>query len=115
MVDRVVAHVDAAAAPVRYRRLRRAIAEIRSLAIRSGADDLEEFLTAEDTVLATMAAAVNVVEAAGVHVDRADDRAGHLRRAVHWNRYAHGPLNALHRRCAADIRRGSLLLAGRSL
>ena len=44
---------------------------------------------------------------------RGDDPAAHLRRAVHWRRYARGPVNALHRSCGADIARGSLrLLAG---
>ncbi len=33
---------------------------------------------------------------------------------VHWTRYGDGPVNALHRSCAADICRGSLRLYGRS-
>ena len=71
-------------------------------------------LTSTDaTVLAVMAAAVDVVEAAGVEVDRGDDSAAHLRRAVHWRRYSRGPVGALHRSCGADIARGSLRLIGR--
>jgi hypothetical protein len=55
-----------------------------------------------------------VVEAVGVQVDRGDDAAAHLRRAVHWRRYSRGPVNALHRSCGADIARGSLRLLGRA-
>jgi hypothetical protein len=60
-----------------------------------------------------MTAAVDVVEAAGALVDRGDDLAAHLRRAVHWRRYSRGPVDALHRSCGADIARGSLRLLGR--
>jgi hypothetical protein len=114
LVDRVVAHVEAAAAPLRYRRVRSAMTELHALAVQSGNEQLAEFLATDDTVLAVMSAAVEVVEAAGVRVDRGDDPASHLRRAVHWQRYGRGPVDALHRSCAADIRRGSLRLLGRS-
>jgi hypothetical protein len=56
---------------------------------------------------------VGVVEA-GVAVDRGDDAAAHLRRAVRWRRYSRGPVDALHRSCGADIARGSLRLLGRA-
>ncbi|TFV55703.1 hypothetical protein E4P42_21655 [Mycobacterium sp. PS03-16] len=59
---------------------------------------------------AAMSAAVDVVQAAGLTVDRGDDPAAHLRRAVRWRHYGRGPVNALHRACAADITRGSLRL-----
>jgi hypothetical protein len=62
-----------------------------------------------------MAAAVDVVEAAGLSVDRGDDPSSHLRRAAHWRRYSRGPVDALHRSCGADIARGSLRLLGRTL
>lgn len=113
-LDRVVEHLHAAAAPLRYRRLRSAIVELRALAAQSGNDRLAELLRTDDTVLAVMTAAVHVVEAAGVRVDRGDDSAAHLRRAVHWRRYARGPVDSLHRACAADITRGSLRLLGRT-
>ena len=113
LLDRVVAHLDAAGAPVRYRRVRAAIAELQALAAQSGDERLADFLSTDDTVMAVMAAAVEVVEAAGVLVDRGDDRTAHLRRAVHWQRYGRGPVDALHRSCAADICRGSLRLLGR--
>jgi hypothetical protein len=112
-VDRVVAQLEATGAPVRYRRVRTAIAELQTLATQSGDDLLAEFLTTDETVIAVMAAAVDVVEAAGLAVDRGDDAAAHLRRAVHWRRYSRGPVNALHRSCGADICRGSLRLLER--
>jgi hypothetical protein len=111
-IDRVVAHLDAAGAPTRYRRLCAAVTELRALAVQSGDDRLGEFLSTDETVVAVMAAAVDVVEAAGVAVDRGDDATSHLRRAVHWRRYSRGPVDALHRSCGADISRGSLRLLG---
>ena len=113
-VDRVVEHIEAAGAPVRYRRLRSAITELHYLAVQSGDERLVRFLSTDATVLAVMAAAVDVVVAAGVVVDRTDDAAAHLRRAVHWRRYSRGPVDALHRSCGADIARGSLRLLGRA-
>ena len=114
LVDRVVEHLDAAAAPLRYRRLRTAIVELRALATQSGDERLSDFLASDDAVLAAMTAAVHVVEASGERVDRGDDAAAHLRRAVHWRRYGGGPVDALHRACAADITRGSLRLLGQA-
>jgi hypothetical protein len=111
-IDRVVAHVEAAGAPVRYRRIRSVVSELHYLALQSGDKRLVEFLSTDETVLAMMAAAVDVIEAAGVAVDRGDDAAAHLRRAVHWRRYSRGPVDALHRSCGADISRGSLRLLG---
>ena len=111
-IGAAVVHVEALAAPVRYRRMRAAITELHSLAVRSGDSQLAGFLAADDTVLAVMGAAVEVVEADGMHVDRGDDLGAHRRRAAHWRRYGSGPVAALHRSCAADICRGSLRLAG---
>jgi hypothetical protein len=113
-LDRVVEHIAAAAAPLRYRRVQTAITELRSLAVLSDDSQLADFLSTDATVLAVMSAAVDVVEAVGVQVDRGDDAAAHLRRAVHWRRYSRGPVNALHRSCGADIARGSLRLLGRA-
>jgi hypothetical protein len=112
-LELVVAQLDAAGAPVRYRRVRSAMAELQALAVQSRDDRLTEFLCSDATVLAVMAAAVDVVEAAGVAVDRGDDPASHLRRAVHWRRYSGGPVGDVHRSCGADISRGSLRLLGR--
>ncbi|WP_238890329.1 hypothetical protein [Mycobacterium sp. IDR2000157661] len=113
-IDGVLEQLDAAAAPLRYRRLRRTITELCALAAQSDDDRLADLLRTDDTVLAVMTAAVRVVEAAGTRVDRGDDAPAHLRRAVHWRRYARGPVDSLHRACAADITRGSLRLLGRS-
>ncbi len=113
-VDLVVAQIWATGAAVRYRRVRSAVAELRALAVESGDERLTEFLSADDTVIAVMAAAVHVVEAAGLAVDPGDHAAAHLRRATQWRRYGRGPLDALHRGCAADISRGSLRLLARA-
>ncbi|MGZ5392149.1 MAG: hypothetical protein ACXWD3_09975 [Mycobacterium sp.] len=113
-VEEAVAQVEAAGAPVRYRRVRAAIAELHALAVQSGDEQLTELLRTDDTVLAVMGAAVEVVEAEGMHVDRGDGPAAHRRRAAYWRRYGSGPVNALHRSCSADICRGSLRLLGRS-
>ena len=111
--DRVVAHLEVAGAPVRYRRVKAAMTELQTLAVQSGDERLTEFLSTDEAVLAVMAAAVDVIEASGVRVDAGDDAASHLRRAVHWRRYSRGPVDALHRSCGADISRGSLRLLGR--
>jgi hypothetical protein len=113
-IDRVVEHIEAAGAPVRYHRVRWALTELNSLAVQSGDQRLTEFLSTDETVLAVMAAAVDVVESVGAAVDRGDNAAAHLRRAVHWRRYSRGPVDALHRSCGADIARGSLRLLGRA-
>jgi hypothetical protein len=113
-IDDVVARVTAVGAPVRYRKIRLAITELHLLAIQSKDQQLAEFLAADDTALAVMGAAVEVMEAEGLHVDAGDSPAAHRRRAVYWRRYGGGPVNALHRSCSADICRGSLRLLGRS-
>jgi hypothetical protein len=113
-VDAVLAGLGVRAAPVRYRRLRAALAEIHSLAVELGDDGMLGLLNSDAAVLATMTAAVGVVEADGIRVDPGDHPDAHRRRAVHWRRYGGGPVNALHRSCSADITRGSLrLLDGR--
>jgi hypothetical protein len=113
-VDAVLGGLRACTAPVRYRRLRAALAEIHSLAIELDDEGLFVLLNSEAAVLATMAAAVDVVEADGIRVDPGDHPDAHRRRAMQWRRYGGGPVNALHRSCSADITRGSLrLLDGR--
>jgi hypothetical protein len=113
-VDAVLGGLRACTAPVRYRRLRAALAEIHSLAIELDDEGLFGLLNSEAAVLATMAAAVDVVEADGIRVDPDDHPDTHRRRALQWRRYGGGPVNALHRSCSADITRGSLrLLDGR--
>ena len=93
-VEAVLAAITRAAAPARYRRL----------AEETGA----EFCGDDAAVAARMSAAIEVVEDAGMAVDRDDDPDAHLRRAVAWRRYSRGPVSDLQRRCADDIVRGSL-------
>lgn len=98
----------AVSAPVRYRRVRAALADLQAQA--SGSDALADLLAGDEAVLAVMAAAVDVVQAAGLPVDAGDDPAAHLRRAMRWRAYSRGPVGPLHRSCGADICRGSLRL-----
>ncbi|OFB37747.1 hypothetical protein BA059_17825 [Mycolicibacterium sp. (ex Dasyatis americana)] len=105
-VERVMVALDAATAPARYRRVQWALAELRAM----GGPAVARFLAADDTVIAVMAAAVDVVQAEGLTVDPGDDRNAHLCRARRWRQYRDGPVNALHRRCGDDIVRGSLRL-----
>jgi hypothetical protein len=107
-IDEVVDKIEALGAPVRYQRVLDAVAELETLAVTDRR--IHEFLSRDDTVVARMMAAVDVVEAAGIDVDRGDTAAAHLRRAVHWQRYRRGPVAAIHRACGADIVRGSLRL-----
>lgn len=107
-IDAVVHQIGAAGAEVHYRRLLGAVAELEALAVtdrRAAA-----FLVRDATVIARMAAAAEVAEAAGLPLERCDQRAAHLRGAVRWQRYSRGPVSAVHRAAAADIARGSLRL-----
>jgi hypothetical protein len=107
-IDEVVDKIEALGAPVRYQRVLDAVAELETLAVTDRR--IGEFLSRDDTVVARMMAAVDVVEAVGMDVDRGDTAAAHLRRAVQWQRYRRGPVVATHRACGADIVRGSLRL-----
>jgi hypothetical protein len=109
-VDTVLGRLEAVAAPVRYRRWHAAMAEMHSLAVQLDDEGLLRLLNSDAAVLATMAAAVDVVEADGMPVDPGDHPDAHLRRAVQWRRYGRGPVDALHRSCSAAITRGSLRL-----
>ncbi len=111
-VDAILGSVAAAAAEARYRRVLGAVAELETLAVAD--QRISDFLRRDDTVIARMAAAVDVVQAAGLNVDPREDPAAHLRRAVHWQRYSRGPAAALRRSCGADIARGSLRLWSRA-
>lgn len=112
-IDRVLERLTAAGPEIRYRRVCTALDELHGLAVVSRDDRLASFLVGDDAVVAVMADAVDLVEAAGLAVDAGDEPDAHVRRAVRWSRYAEGPLDGLHRRCAADIARGSLRLLGR--
>ena len=112
-VDRVMAQLAATGAEVRYRRVRTAIVQLRTLATH-GRPALSEFLSGDNAAIAVMVAAVDVVQAAGLTVDHDDQPSAHLHRALHWHRYSRGPVNDLHRSCGADICRGSLRLLRRA-
>ncbi len=112
-VGAVVASLAPMVAEAAYQRVRRAVAELEALAATADegvAARIAAFLCDDDTVLARMAAAVDVVEAAGMAVDPGDDPAAHLCRAARWRRYQSGPVNAVHHACGAAIVRGSLRL-----
>ena len=104
----VAVKVAALGSEARYRRVLDAVAELETLAVTD--DRISDFLSADDTVIARMAAAVEVIEATGGQVDARDDPPAHLRRAVRWQRYSRGPTAAIYRGCGADIARGSLRL-----
>ena len=112
--DQVVSAITAAGPQVLYRRVCAALDDLHLLAAETRDDSLASFLAGDEVVVAVMAAAVDAMEASGLRVDPGDDADAHVRRAVRWRRYAEGPLDRLHRRCAADIARGSLRLLGRA-
>ncbi len=107
-IDAVLARLAAVGAEVHYRRMLDAVAELEALAVTDSR--AAEFLSRDATVIARMAAAVDVVEAAGLDVDRCDSPAAHLRRALRWRHYGRGPVSGIHNACGADIARGSLRL-----
>jgi hypothetical protein len=107
-IDDVVGAIESVGAQIRYRRVLDAVAELEALAVSDRR--IGEFLSGDDTVVARMADAVDVVEAAGLNVDRCDSAAAYLRRGVGWQRYNRGPVAGLHRACGVDIVRGSLRL-----
>lgn len=103
-IDELLAGVRAAGAPVRYRRLCASMTRLRALAARTADQRLDALLTGDTAVRAAMDAAAEVVRADGLELGPDDP----LRRAVRWQRYSRGPVNALHRRCGADLARGAL-------
>jgi hypothetical protein len=107
-VDEVVDKIGVLGAQVHYQRVLDAAAELETLAVTDRR--MAEFLSRDETVVARMLAAMDVVEAVGMNVDRCDTAAAHLRRAVQWHRYRRGPVGGMHRACGADIVRGSLRL-----
>lgn len=112
-LERVTARLAVVGAEVRYRRVRSALVQLRTMAA-GGVPALAEFLAGDDAVLAVMAAAVDVVQADGLTVGDDDKPSAHLHRALHWHRCSRGPVNHLHRHCGADICRGSLRLLRRA-
>ena len=111
-VDAVLGKLSVLGAEVRYRRVLDAVAELEALAVgQTGIGErITGFLSRDDTVVARMAAAAEVAEAAGLDVGSRDDPAALLPRAARWQRYGRGSASDLHRACGADIARGSLRL-----
>jgi hypothetical protein len=107
-IDDVVDNIGVLGAQPRYRRVLDAVAELETMAVTDRR--ISEFLADDDTVVARMMAAFEVVEADGITVDRDDTAAAHLRRAMHWQSYRRGPFADTERACGADIVRGSLRL-----
>jgi len=102
-ITAVLDDIERASAPLRYRRLVGALARLADDAVGLRGARVAEFLTSDAVVLARMAAAEKVVGAS-------DGGAPHLRRAIHWQNYARGPVSELHRACGTDIARGALRL-----
>jgi hypothetical protein len=117
-VDAVLAGIGALGAEARYQRVLDAVAELEALAAAGGGlgERISGFLSRDDTVVARMAAAVDLAEAAGLEpgdpkpFDAHRDPSAHLPRAVRWQRYSRASASELHRACGADIARGSLRL-----
>lgn len=117
-VDAVLGQLAIAGAEVRYQRVLDAVAELAALAVGPGeaAERIRAFLSHDDTVVARMAAAVDLAEAAGLDPDESGpadwdrDPSAHLPRAVRWQRYSRASGNDLHRACGADIARGAMRL-----
>ncbi len=109
-VDAVLDKVAVIGAEARYRRVLDAVAELEALAVSHDeiSARISEFLCRDDTVIARMAAAVDVAESAGLEVGPCHDPAAHLSQAMRWRRYSRGPVSDVHRACGADIARGSL-------
>lgn len=111
-VDNVVSKVTSLGAEVRYQRVLDAVAELEALAASRSevGERISGFLSHDGTVVARMAAAVDLAEASGLDVGRCDEPAEHLPRAARWQRYSRGSVSELHRACGVDIARGSLRL-----
>lgn len=117
-VDAVLSRISIAGAEARYQRVLDAVAELEALAVGAGeaAERIGAFLSHDDTVVARMAAAVDLAEAAGLDPDNSGpadwdrDPSAHLPRAVRWQRYSRASVSDLHRACGADIARGSMRL-----
>jgi hypothetical protein len=117
-VDAVIDKIAGLGSEVRYRRILQAVAELEAIAVAD--EEVGEFLRRDGTVLARMAAAAAVANAAGpaagLELDPTDDPNDHLARAVRWQRRSvsgcggSAVAGGLQRACAADIARGSLRL-----
>ena len=113
-ITAVLDEIERASAPIRYRRLVSTLAGLAEHAVGPRGARVAHFLASDAVVLARMAAAIEVVAVPERAADGSDECAAQLRRAIHWQHYACGPVSALHRACGADIARGALRLWVRS-
>jgi len=109
-VQAVLDEIDRAAAAVRYRRLIGTLAGLAERAVGPRGARVADFLASDAVVLARMTAAMDAMQAQDPPPGPTEGGADHLRRAIHWQRYARGPVSALQRGCGADIARGALRL-----
>ena len=105
----IAAAIGAATAALRYRRWCAGITGLHAAAATE--PQLADLLASDGAVLATMAVAADVVQAAGL----APETGPPQRAAVRWGRYSRGPVDALHRRCGIDLARGALRQAAGNL
>lgn len=110
----VVSGPDAGDAAGRYRAIRVVMSEIALAATELDDDRVRRWLKSDATAALVTTAATAALEADGLVVDPAMDADAHLRRALHWRRYSRRATDDLHRRCAADVSRGSLRLLAQS-
>ncbi|MEB4209031.1 hypothetical protein [Mycobacterium sp. 94-17] len=121
-IDGVLNSLGALGAEARYQRVLDAVAELEALAACGGrlGERISGFLSRDETVVARMAAAVDLAEAAGLDpgdqkpLDAHHDPSAHLPRAARWQRYSRASASELHRACGADIARGALRLWSQS-
>ena len=107
-VDAVRSAIDRAAAPARYRRIEKVLAELSGRAAGPGGARIADLLAGDDVVLSRMLAAAEVLRVAGLPVPSVP--ADPLAAAIRWQRYCRGPVSDLHRACGADLCRGALRL-----
>lgn len=110
----VVAGPDADDAAGRYRSICAVLSEIAWAASELGDDRVRRWLASDAMAALRTAAATAALAAEGLVVDAAMDPDAQLRRALHWRRHGRRTTTDLHRRCAADLTRGSLRLLARA-
>ncbi|OBJ42373.1 hypothetical protein A5630_20995 [Mycolicibacterium mucogenicum] len=110
----VVAGPDVGDAAGRYRSICAVLGEIAWEASELDDDRVCRWLASDTIAALRTAAATAALAADGLVVDAAMDPDAHLRRALHWRRYGRRTPAELHRRCAADVSRGSLRLLARA-
>ncbi|MCB0930355.1 MAG: hypothetical protein KDB71_00455 [Mycobacterium sp.] len=112
-IEELIGALQRTAVEARYRRAAAELAVLAGRAADPGGRRIAEFLSGDALVLARMASATAVLQAAGLSVSPGATRVDCLQAAVAWLRYARGPVSDLHRACGADIARGALRLWAR--